>query len=56
MVCQQLMLSMTDVNVMLYISLMFLSDVICQGCDGYNAFVTDVIVTCIAVADGNHII
>ena len=34
---------------------MLLADVICQGCDGYNAFVTDVIVTCIAVADGNHI-
>ena len=25
---------------------MLLEDVICQGCDGYNAFVTDVIVTC----------
>ena len=25
---------------------MLLADVICQGCDGYNAFVTDVIVTC----------
>ena len=24
---------------------MLLADVICQGCDGYNAFVTDVIVT-----------
>ena len=45
---------MTDVNVMLYISLMFLADIICHGHDGYNAFVTDVIVTCIAVADGNH--
>ena len=42
MVSQQLMFSMTDVNVILYISL----DVICQGCDGYNVFVTDVIVTC----------
>ena len=25
---------------------MLLADVICQGCDGYNACVTDVIVTC----------
>ena len=35
---------------------MLLADVICQGCDGYNAFVTNVIVTYIAVTDGNHII
>ena len=47
---------MTDVNVMFYTSLMQMADVICQGCEGCNAFVTDVVVTYIAVADVNHII
>ena len=28
----------------------------CQGCDGCNAFVTDVIVTIVEVAGVNHII
>ena len=45
MVSQQLMLCMTDVNVMFYTSLDVVADVISQGCDGCNAFVTDVIVT-----------
>ena len=50
------MLCMTDVRVMFYTSLDVVADVISQGCDGCNAFVTDVIVTYIAVADVNHII
>ena len=39
------MFSMTDVNVILYTSLDVIGRCHCQGCDGYNAFVTDVIVT-----------
>ena len=35
---------------------MLMADVISQGFDGCNAFVTDVIVTYIAVADVNHIV
>ena len=34
---------------------MFLADVIFQGYDGSNASVTDVIVTHVIAADGNHI-
>ena len=45
MVSQQLMFSMTDVNVILCTSLDVIGRCYCQGCDGYNAFVTDVIVT-----------
>ena len=47
---------MTDVNVMLYTSLDVIGRCYCQGCDGHNAFVTDVVVTLYAVADGNHIV
>ena len=35
---------------------MLMADVICQGCDVCNAFVTDVIITYISVAGVNHII
>ena len=33
-----------------------MADVIYQGCNGHNAFVTDVIITYISVVDVNHII
>ena len=33
-----------------------MTDIISQGCDGCNAFVTDVIVTYIALADVNPIV
>ena len=34
---------------------MLMADVTSQGCDGCNAFVTDVIVTYFSVVDVNHI-
>ena len=39
------MMCMTDVNVMFYTSLDVVADVIGQGCDGCNAFVTITSVT-----------
>ena len=56
MVSQQLMVYMTDVNVIFFTSLYVVGRCYCQGCDGCNVFVTDVIVTIVEVADVNHII
>ena len=53
MVSQQVIVCMTDVS-HIFTSIDVIGRCYCQGCDGCNAFVTDVIVTIVEVGDVNH--